>query len=140
MMSLQTNLYGVFHCSKAVLQTMMKQRYGKIVNITSIAGITGNPGQTNYSASKAGMIGFTKSLAKEMGKRNICVNAIAPGMIETEMTVTLPEELKKQYIGIDSFGTVWKSEEVAALVIFLLSSAADYITGQVFAIDGGLQM
>lgn len=137
---LQTNLYGVFHCSKAVLRSMMKQRYGKIVNISSIAGITGNPGQTNYSASKAGMIGFTKSLAKEMGKRNICVNAIAPGMIETEMTHTLPEELKKQYLESIPLGRFGKVEEVAALVLFLLSSASDYITGQVFAIDGGLQM
>jgi 3-oxoacyl-[acyl-carrier protein] reductase len=137
---LQTNLYGAFYCSKAVLKPMMKQRYGKIVNISSIAGITGNPGQTNYSASKAGMIGFTKSLAKEMGKRNICVNAIAPGMIETEMTQTLPEELKKQYLESIPLGRFGKVEEVAALVIFLLSSASDYITGQVFAIDGGLQM
>jgi 3-oxoacyl-[acyl-carrier protein] reductase len=137
---LQTNLYGVFHCSKAVLRSMMKQRYGKIVNISSIAGITGNPGQTNYSASKAGMIGFTKSLAKEMGKRNICVNAIAPGMIETEMTHALPEDLKKQYLESIPLGRFGKVEEVAALVLFLLSSASDYITGQVFAIDGGLQM
>jgi 3-oxoacyl-[acyl-carrier protein] reductase len=137
---LQTNLYGVFYCSKAVLRSMMKQRYGKIVNISSVAGITGNPGQTNYSASKAGMIGFTKSLAKEMGKRNICVNAIAPGMIETEMTHMLPEELKKQYLESIPLGRFGKVEEVAALVLFLLSSASDYITGQVFAIDGGLQM
>ena len=137
---LQTNLYGTFYFSKAVLRSMMKQRYGKIVNISSIAGITGNPGQTNYSASKAGMIGFTKSLAKEMGKRNICVNAIAPGMIETEMTHSLPEELKKQYLESIPLGRFGKVEEVAALVIFLLSSASDYITGQVLAIDGGLQM
>jgi 3-oxoacyl-[acyl-carrier protein] reductase len=137
---LQTNLYGVFYCTKAVLRTMMKQRYGKIVNISSIAGITGNPGQTNYSASKAGMIGFTKSLAKEMGKRNICVNAVAPGMIETEMTHNLPEELKKQYLESIPLGRFGKVEEVASLVIFLLSSASDYITGQVLAIDGGLQM
>jgi 3-oxoacyl-[acyl-carrier protein] reductase len=137
---LQTNLYGTFYFSKAVLRSMMKQRYGKIVNISSIAGITGNPGQTNYSASKAGMIGFTKSLAKEMGKRNICVNAIAPGMIETEMTHSLPEELKKQYLESIPLGRFGKVEEVAALVVFLLSSASDYITGQVFAIDGGLQM
>ena len=137
---LQTNLYSVFHCSKAVLRAMMKQRYGKIVNISSIAGITGNPGQTNYSASKAGMIGFTKSLAKEMGKRNICVNAVAPGMIETEMTHTLPDELKKQYLESIPLGRFGKVEEVAGLVVFLLSSASDYITGQVYAIDGGLQM
>jgi len=137
---LQTNLYGTFYFSKAVLRSMMKLRYGKIVNVSSIAGITGNPGQTNYSASKAGMIGFTKSLAKEMGKRNICVNAIAPGMIETEMTSSLPEELKKEYLESIPLGRFGKVEEVAALVIFLLSSASDYITGQVFAIDGGLQM
>ena len=137
---LQTNLYGAFHCTKAVLRTMMKQRYGKIVNISSIAGITGNPGQTNYSASKAGMIGFTKSLAREMGKRNICVNAVAPGMIETEMTQNLPEELKKQYLESIPLGRFGKVDEVASLVVFLLSSASDYITGQVLAIDGGLQM
>jgi 3-oxoacyl-[acyl-carrier protein] reductase len=137
---LQTNLYGLFHCSKAVLRPMMKQRYGKIVNISSIAGITGNPGQTNYSASKAGMIGFSKSLAKEMGKRNICVNAVAPGMIDTEMTQILSDDLKKQYLESIPLGRFGKVEEVAALVVFLLSSASDYITGQVFAIDGGLQM
>jgi 3-oxoacyl-[acyl-carrier protein] reductase len=137
---LQTNLYGVFHCSKEVLRPMMKKRYGKIVNITSIAGITGNAGQTNYAASKAGVIGFTKSLAKEMGKRNICVNAVAPGMIETEMTGSLPEELKKQYMESIPLGRFGKASEVAALVVFLLSSAGDYITGQVLAIDGGLQM
>jgi len=137
---MKTNLYGVFHCSKEVLKPMMKKRYGKIVNITSVAGITGNAGQANYSASKAGMIGFTKSLAKEMGKRNICVNAVAPGMIETEMTASLPEDLKKEYLESIPLGRFGKANEVAALVVFLLSSSGDYITGQVIAIDGGLQM
>ena len=137
---LQTNLYGVFHCSKAVMRPMMKQKYGKIVNITSIAGITGNPGQTNYSSSKAGVIGFTKSLAREMGKRNICVNAIAPGMIETDMTTVLNDEIKKQYTESIPLGRFGKPEEVAALAVFLMSPAGDYITGQVIAIDGGLQM
>jgi 3-oxoacyl-[acyl-carrier protein] reductase len=137
---LKTNLYGIFHCTKQVLKPMMKKRYGKIINITSVAGITGNAGQSNYSASKAGMIGFTKSVAKEMGKRNICVNAVAPGMIETEMTASLPDDLKKEYLESIPLGRFGKADEVAALVVFLLSSSGDYITGQVVAIDGGLQM
>ncbi len=136
---LDTNLKGAFFCTKAVLKDMMKSRYGKIVNITSIVGVTGNAGQSNYAASKAGLIGFTKSVAKEYGSKGICVNAVAPGFIETEMTEKLPEEVKNTYlerISLKRFGT---PEDVANVVSFLAGHKSDYVTGQVIEVTGGMQ-
>lgn len=136
---LNTNLKSAFYTTKAVLRDMMKNRRGKIINITSIVGITGNAGQSNYAASKAGLIGFTKSVADEYGSKGICVNAVAPGFIETEMTDKLPEEVKAAYlerIGLKRFGT---PEDVANVVKFLASSDADYITGQVIEVTGGMR-
>ena len=132
------NLKGAFLCSKFCAKYMVKQRQGKIINISSIIGIIGNPGQANYSASKAGLIGLTKSFAKELGSRNICVNAIAPGYIQTKMTNTLPEEVKEEMlkrIPLNRFGT---PDDVAMAVLFLASDKADYITGQVLIVDGGM--
>lgn len=137
---INVNLKGTFNCIKNVVPIMVKQRSGKIVNISSIIGITGNAGQANYAASKAGVIGLTKSVAKELGGRGITVNAIAPGFIETDMTEVLSDAVKdgiKNNIPLKKLG---KSEDVANLVGFLLSSEADYITGQVIAVDGGLAM
>jgi len=137
---LNVNLKGTFFCTKAVMRSMIKARYGKIVNITSVVGVTGNPGQTNYSASKAGIIGFTKSVAKELASRNINVNAVAPGFIETDMTKGLTEQVKedlKRQIPFDRFGT---PEDVAYAVSFLVSDRASYITGQVIHINGGMYM
>lgn len=134
-----TNLKGAFFCTKAVLKDMMKSRYGKIINITSIVGVTGNAGQSNYAASKAGLIGFTKSVAKEYGSKGICVNAVAPGFIETEMTDKLPEEVKNTYlerISLKRFGT---PEDVANVVSFLAGHKSDYVTGQVIEVTGGMQ-
>ena len=122
------------------MRPMLKARYGKIVNITSVVGVTGNPGQANYSASKAGIIGFTKSVAKELASRNINVNAVAPGFIETEMTDVLSDQIKevmKKQIPFDRFGS---SQDVANLVSFLVSDKASYITGQVIHINGGMYM
>ena len=136
---LDTNLKGTFFCTKAVLKDMMKSRYGKIINITSILGVTGNAGQSNYAASKAGLIGFTKSVAKEYGAKGICVNAVAPGFIETEMTDKLPEEVKNTYlerISLKRFGT---PEDVANVVSFLAGHKSDYVTGQVIEVTGGMQ-
>jgi len=135
---IQVNLRSVFLCSRAVLRPMLKQRWGRIISMASIVGITGNAGQTNYAASKAGIIGFTRSLAKEVASRSITVNAIAPGFIETPMTAKLPEaqreELKKR-IPAGYFGT---PEDVAGVAAFLASEEARYLTGQVLVLDGGM--
>lgn len=134
------NLTGTFLVTKAVVKYMMKQRFGKIINIASVIGLIGNVGQANYAASKAGIIGFTKSCAKEFASRNIIVNAIAPGFIETRMTEKLPEEIKQTYFKLIPLGRFGKPEDVANLALFLASDQANYITGQVIAIDGGMVM
>ena len=132
------NLKGVFLCSKAVLRTMVKQRCGRIINITSIVGIFGNPGQANYAASKAGIIGITKSLAKEIGSRGITVNAVAPGFIETDMTESLTEELQENVIKQITLQRLGTTSDIAKAVSFLSSDSASYITGQVLSVDGGM--
>jgi 3-oxoacyl-[acyl-carrier protein] reductase len=137
---LNTNLKSVFACCKAAQRTMMRQRYGRIVNITSIAGVAGNAGQTNYAASKAGMIGFTKSLAKEVGSRNITVNAVAPGYIPTDLSGLLPPELIAKGIEMTPLGRSGTADDIANAVAFLVSDAAGFITGQVLSVDGGLAM
>ncbi len=135
---LDTNLKGVFLCTKAVSKGMMKQRSGSIINISSVVGITGNAGQANYAAAKAGILGFTKSIAKELASRGVRVNAVAPGYISTDMTESLPEEVRKQIIGQIPLGRIGVPEEVARTVVFLASPAASYITGQTLSVDGGM--
>lgn len=137
---LDTNLKGVFNLTKAVSRHMMSKRYGKIINLTSVVGIIGNAGQSNYCASKAGVIGFTKATAKELASRNININAVAPGFIETEMTQELSDEVKQNYLNSIPMKRMAKAEEVAKLVKFLASDDAGYITGQVIQVDGGLAM
>lgn len=137
---LDTNLTGVFHCTKAVAKLMMKQRSGAIVNITSVVGQTGNAGQANYAAAKAGMIGFTKSVAKELASRGIRVNAVAPGCIDTDMTAVLSDSVKDAMLSSIPLGRVAQPEEVAKAVVFLTSDNASYITGQVLNVDGGMVM
>lgn len=137
---LDINLKGAFLCTKAVSKVMIKQRNGKIINIASVAGVMGNPGQANYSASKAGLIGLTKSTAKELAARNITCNAVAPGLIESKMTEVLPDKVKESYLNsipLKRFGT---PDDVAKVVGFLASGESDYVTGQVIHIDGGLVM
>jgi 3-oxoacyl-[acyl-carrier protein] reductase len=137
---LTVNLKGAYNCSKAVVRPMMKQRYGRIVNITSVVGLSGNSGQANYAASKAGLIGFTKSLAKELGSRNITVNAVAPGYITTALTNVLSDEYRAAAIKATPMGRLGTPEDVAHAVAFLVSDLASYITGQVLSVDGGMVM
>lgn len=137
---LSSNLSSVYYCSKAVVRPMMKKRSGRIINITSVVGLAGQAGQTNYAASKAGIVGFTKSLAKEVGSRNVTVNAIAPGFIPTALTEVLPEEQIQTIISNTPLGRLGTVEDVAAAVLFLASDEAAFITGHVLTVDGGLVM
>ena len=137
---LATNLTGAFLMSQQVLQGMMRERWGRIINISSVVGEMGNPGQANYVASKAGLIGLTKSLAQEMGSRNITVNAVAPGFIETDMTHGLSQELKDKMLANIPLRRIGKAEDVAGAVTFLASEAAAYVTGHVLDVNGGIYM
>lgn len=137
---LDVNLKGTFNCIRASTKTLMKQRAGKIVNVTSVVGIIGSAGQANYCASKAGVIGLTKSVARELAPRNIQVNAVAPGYIETDMTKDLPDDLRQILVDAIPLGRIGRPEDVAALVSFLASEDADYMTGQILTVDGGMVM
>ena len=137
---IETNLKGTFLCMKAVSRIMMKQRYGRIVNLSSVVGLRGNAGQVNYAASKAGVIGMTKSLAKELASRGVTVNAVAPGFIATDMTAAMPEAAKTATLAAIPMGRLGAPEDVAKAVAFLASDEAAYVTGQVLAVDGGMAM
>ena len=137
---MHVNLGGVFICTQAVIRQMMRQRSGRIINMTSIVGLTGNAGQANYSASKAGIIGFTKSVAKEVGSRGITVNAIAPGFIETAMTEALPEAVRAAFLDATPLSRAGQPDDVAGIATFLASDDAAFITGQVMRVDGGMGM
>lgn len=135
---LNVNLKGAYNCSRAVLRPMLKAKWGRIINISSVVGLSGNPGQANYAASKAGLVGLTKSVAREVGSRSITVNAVAPGYIETEMTALLPDGNKEALLGRIALGRLGKPEEIASVVAFLAGEKAGYITGQVIVVDGGM--
>ncbi len=137
---LRVNLTGVFLCTRAVLKAMMKQRWGRIINMTSVVGLTGNAGQANYAAAKAGIIGFTRSVAREVALRGITVNAIAPGFIETDMTRQIPEGPREELLKRIPLGSAGTPADVAAAAVFLASEGAKYITGQVLSVDGGMVM
>lgn len=137
---LRTNLKSVFNCCKAAARPMMRQRAGRIISISSVSGLVGQGGQTNYAASKAGIIGFTKSLAKELGPRNVTVNAIAPGFVPTDLTANLSDDLKEKAIAATPLRRMGKPEEIAYAVAFLASDEAAFITGEVLTVDGGLAM
>jgi 3-oxoacyl-[acyl-carrier protein] reductase len=135
-----TNLTGVFHCTQAALRPMLKQRAGRIVNVGSVVGLAGNAGQANYAASKAGILGFTKSVAREVASRGITVNAVAPGFIDTDMTAAMTEKAREAVLGAVPMGRAGSGEDVAAAVLFFASEGAGYVTGQVLAVDGGFHM
>ena len=137
---LDTNLKGVFRMSRAVMKTMMKQRYGRIISITSVVGASGNPGQANYAAAKAGVAGMTRALARELGSRNITVNCVAPGFIETDMTAGLSEEQQKSLLGQIPLGHLGKPADIAHAVAYLASPQASYVTGQELHVNGGMYM
>ncbi|HJC41309.1 MAG TPA: 3-oxoacyl-[acyl-carrier-protein] reductase [Candidatus Intestinimonas pullistercoris] len=135
---LDTNLKGAFQCMKAVYRPMMKQKYGRVVNLSSIVGIRGNAGQANYAASKAGLIGLTKSMAKELAARNVTVNAVAPGFIDTDMTAALPEKAREAMLASIPMGRLGQAEDVARAVAFFAGDESAYVTGQVLCVDGGM--
>ena len=135
---LDTNLKGAFHCMRAAYRPMMKQRYGRIVNLSSIVGLRGNAGQANYAASKAGLIGLTKSLAKELAGRGVTVNAVAPGFIDTDMTAALPEKAREAMLATIPMGRLGQAEDVARAVAFFAGDESAYVTGQVLCVDGGM--